>query len=455
MHDAGPLVFGTRRLKIIDLAGGHQPLSNEDDTVWVAFNGEIFNHEARREVLSRDGHVFRTRCDTEVIVHEWEEHGADCVDKLHGQFGFAVWDRRTRTLMLARDRLGIKPIYYAWSGTRLVFASEIKAILATGLVTPEVDLHSLHHYVGYEFVPAPATMFRGIRKLPAGHRLLVSNGEMAVEQYWDVDFAPADVSESECIRSIRQLLGEAVEKRLMAEVPLGVFLSGGLDSTAVLAYACQATDRRLPTFTIGYADESFSEWEHARRAARHYGTDHHEIVIEPITPELIEAAVWHLDEPMTDLSSIPFHLLCRRARAHATVCLSGEGGDEVFVGYDRFIASKIEQAAYRRIPRALRRGPWSSRSSRVCRIGPGRKGRSTCSSASWKVHRCPPRAVTCAGSTSRATRRIDGCSRRPFWRRSLPTRSSPSGVTRRAPPPPIAWGASATSISGSPCRTRS
>ncbi len=356
LHDAGSLVFGTRRLKIIDRAGGHQPLSNEDGAVWVAFNGEIFNHEVRRDVLSRDGHVFRTRCDTEVIVHEWEEHGADCVDNLHGQFGFAVWDGRTRTLMLARDRLGIKPIYYAWNGTRLVFASEIKAILATGLVTPEVDLQSLYHYVGYEFVPAPATMFRGIRKLPAGHRLIVSNGEPAVERYWNVDFEPADLSESECIRSIRQLLGEAVEKRLMSEVPLGVFLSGGLDSTAVLACARAATDRRLPTFTIGYADESFSEWEHARRAARHYGTDHHEIVVEPITPEVIETAVWHLDEPMTDLSSIPFQLLCREARAHATVCLSGEGGDEVFVGYDRFIASKIERTAYRRIPPALRRG---------------------------------------------------------------------------------------------------
>jgi asparagine synthase (glutamine-hydrolysing) len=354
LHDAGSLVFGTRRLKIIDLAGGHQPLPNEDETVWVAFNGEIYNHETRREALKRGGHAFRTRCDTEVIVHEWEEHGADCVDHLHGQFGFALWDETQRTLMLARDRLGIKPIYYAWNGRRLVFSSEIKAILATGAVTPEVDLQSLYHYIGYEFVPAPATMFRGIRKLPAGHRLIVSDGQLSVEPYWSVDFEPADVSENECIRTIRQLLGEAVEKRLMSDVPLGIFLSGGLDSTAVLAHTCQATSRRLPTFTIGYADESFSEWEHARRAARHYGTEHHEIVIDPITPELIERAVWHLDEPMTDLSSIPFHVLCRQARTHATVCLSGEGGDEVFVGYDRFIASRLEQALYRRIPAALR-----------------------------------------------------------------------------------------------------
>ena len=354
LYDGGSIVFGTRRLKIIDLAGGHQPMSNEDGSVWVAFNGEIFNHGHRRDALRRLGHDFRTRCDTEVIVHEWEEHGVDCVDHLHGQFGFAVWDRDSRTLMLARDRLGIKPLYYAWSGTRLVFASEIKAILAIGAVTPEVDLQALYHYLGYEFVPSPATMFRGIRKLPAGHRLVVSGGTSSIEPYWRVDFEPADISEAECIRRIRQLLGEAVEQRLMSEVPLGVFLSGGLDSTAVLAYACQATERRLPTFTIGYADGSFSEWEHARRAADYYGTAHHEIVIDPVTPELIERAVWHLDEPMTDLSSIPFHLLCREARGHATVCLSGEGGDEVFVGYDRFVASRVEQAVYRHIPAALR-----------------------------------------------------------------------------------------------------
>ena len=356
LHEDGQLVFGTRRLKIIDLTGGHQPLANEDETVWVAFNGEIFNHAARRHELSRRGHEFRTRCDTEVIVHEWEDNGADCVDHLDGQFGFAVWDQRTRTLMLARDRLGIKPLYYAWDGSRLIFASEIKAILATGEIVPEVDRQALYHYVGYEFVPAPATMFRGIRKLPAGHRLIVANGELSIEPYWNVAFEPADMSEVECVRTIRQLLGEAVEKRLMSEVPLGIFLSGGLDSTAILAYARQATDGRLPTFTIGYADESFSEWEHARRAARHYGTDHHEIVIDPVSPELIETAVWHLDEPMTDLSAIPFHVLCRNARPHATVCLSGEGGDEVFVGYDRFIASKIEQAVYRHLPSALRRG---------------------------------------------------------------------------------------------------
>lgn len=355
VHDGGHAALGVRRLKIIDLDGGHQPMSNEDGTAWVVYNGEIYNHVALRRQLTALGHRFRTRCDTEVIVHAWEEYGERCVERLDGQFAFAVWDARAHTLLIARDRLGIKPLYYWWDGTRLVFGSEIKALLASDLVPREVDLTSLYHYVGYEFVPAPATMFRDVRKLPAGHRLIVSDRRVDVAPYWDVRFDPVDLSEAECVSTVRQLLGEAVEQRLMADVRLGVFLSGGLDSTAVLAFARQATQAPLPTFTIGYRDESFSEWEYARRAAKYYGTEHHEIVIEPITPELIETAVWHLDEPMTDLSAIPFHVLCRHAREHATVCLSGEGGDEVFVGYDRFIASKIERASYAHLPGALRR----------------------------------------------------------------------------------------------------
>ena len=367
-------------------------MSNEDGSAWVAFNGEIYNHAARRRELSRNGHEFRTRCDTEVIVHEWEEHGEQCVDWLDGQFGFAVWDAPSRTLMLARDRLGIKPLYYSWDGSRLVFGSEIKGILASGLVPREVDLQSLYQYIGYEFVPAPATMFAGIYKLPAGHRLIVRDGQLDIQPYWDVRFAPEDLSEDECVRTIRQLLGEAVEQRLMSDVPLGVFLSGGLDSTAVLAFAREATTQPLPTFTIGYADKTFSEWDYARRAAKHYGTVHHEIVIDPITPEAIEHAVWHLDEPMTDLSSLPFHVLSRNARKHVTVCLSGEGGDEVFVGYDRFIASKLDSTGLRPCPRF--RAPTSHRTDG--RVATGRTA---------KEGRCQPVEAVRRGRLATTRRR--------------------------------------------------
>ena len=357
VHDGGAACLGTRRLKIIDLDGGHQPLSNEDGTVWVAFNGEIYNHADLRRRLQAAGHRFATdHSDTEVLVHAWEEYGTAMVGELHGMFGFAIWDSRQRCLFLARDRLGIKPLYYAWDGARLAFGSEIKAILEAPGVERAVDLQSLYHYVGYEYVPAPATMFAGIRKLPAGHVLELRGTSLTVTPYWDVSFEPVERSEAEYVSGLRDRLARAVERRLMSDVPLGVFLSGGLDSTAVLALARQATGAPLPTFTIGYRDASFSEWDYARRAASYYGTTHHEVVIEPITPELIRWAVWHLDEPMTDLSSIPLSILCRRARQDAVVCLSGEGGDEVFVGYDRFIASKIDARWYGRMPGVVRRG---------------------------------------------------------------------------------------------------
>ncbi|HEY8550038.1 MAG TPA: asparagine synthase (glutamine-hydrolyzing) [Vicinamibacterales bacterium] len=350
----GTCVLGARRLSVIDLSGGHQPMSNEDGTVWVAYNGEIYNHVRLREELQAKGHVFRNHCDTEVIVHAWEEWGERFVEHLEGMFGFALWDARTSTLCVVRDRLGIKPVYYAQVGGRFAAASEIKALLATGLISPEIDLQSLYLYVGYEFVPSPATMLAGVRKLPAGHLLIAQGDRIDVKPYWDVTFEPLEMSEGEAIAEIRRLLSAAVAKRLMADVPLGVFLSGGLDSTAVLAFARQATTQPLPTFTIGYRDPSFSEWEYARRAARYYGAEHHELVIDPVTPELIEQTVWHLDEPMTDLSSLAFYLLCQKARRYVTVCLSGEGGDEVFVGYDRFIASKLNAQVYGRLPGPIR-----------------------------------------------------------------------------------------------------
>jgi asparagine synthase (glutamine-hydrolysing) len=352
----GPVGLVARRLRIIDLSpAGSQPYASEDGAVVCVYNGEIFNHAALREELSALGHRFRGRCDGEVVVHAYEAWGPRCVERFRGFFAFALWDAGRRQLLLARDRLGIKPLYYALAGDRLVFGSEIKAILEHPEVPRAMDVQSMYHYLGYEFVPGPATMFQGIRKLPPGTIALCQDGRLEVEPYWELAFEDSLEDEATLARRIRDGLRDAVHAWMMSDVPEGVFLSGGLDSTAVLAFAREATAGPLPTFTLGYDDPSFSEWEYAREAARHYGTDHHEIRVAPVTPEVIEQVVWHLDEPMTDLSSVPLFLLCRAARRQVTVCLSGEGGDEVFIGYDRFVASKAERL-YRLLPRPIRRG---------------------------------------------------------------------------------------------------
>lgn len=356
VYQEGPVGLAARRLRIIDLSpAGSQPLANEDGTVQLVYNGEIFNHEALRRELQALGHSFRGRCDAEVVVHAYEAWGPRCVERFRGFFAYALWDGRHRELWLARDRIGIKPLYYTLAGERLVFGSEIKAILEHPDVPRALDLQALYHYLGYEFVPGPATMFRGIAKVPPGSLLRVREGRVEAIPYWELRFRDAGEDPATLERRIREAVRDAVHAWMLSDVPEGVFLSGGLDSTAVLAFAREATAAPLPTFTLGYDDPSFSEWDYAREAARYYGTDHREIRIEPVTPELIEEAVWHLDEPMTDLSSLPLYLLCRAARREVTVCLSGEGGDEVFVGYDRFVASRLERV-YRLLPRWLRRG---------------------------------------------------------------------------------------------------
>ena len=355
-HTDGEVGLGIRRLSIVDVATGDQPIANEDESVWVVHNGEIYNHVELRRDLEQRGHRFRTHhADTEVLVHAWEEWGEACVERLDGMFAFAVWDATQRTLLLIRDRIGIKPLYYWWQDDRLVFASEIKAILQHPAVEKEVDLQSLYDYLGWEFVPAPATMFRNIKKLGPGELITLHHGELAVRPWWNLHYTAREASEEEYAAEIRRGLKTSVKRRLMADVPLGVFLSGGLDSTAVLAMVAENTSEKIKTFTIGYTDPTFSEFDYARYAARHYGTEHREILIEPITPELIEHCAWHLDEPMTDLSTVPLHILCRAAREDVTVCLSGEGGDEVFVGYDRFVASKADRY-YRILPQWLRHG---------------------------------------------------------------------------------------------------
>ncbi len=355
--DCGSL--GHRRLSIIDLsAHGRQPLSNEDGMVQVAFNGEIYNFAELRSDLEAKGHRFKGHSDTEVIVHGYEEYGTDIVHRFRGMFAFAVLDLRKDLLWLVRDRLGIKPLYYHWGNGRLLFASEIKAILAYPEVGGEVNDQALYDYIGFEFVPAPDTMFKGISKLPAGHELVLKRGgQPQIRPYWDVPYVEPDemvTAPDACVEQIRHLIDESVRYRLIADVPLAAFLSGGLDSSAIVAMMRRHIPGRLRTFTIGYADKTFSELDYAQKVAERFETDHEVLMIEGMTPERIEKSLWHFDEPMTDLSSIPLMLICEQARKQVTVCLSGEGGDEVFAGYDRFKASRLNRF-YMQIPAAIRR----------------------------------------------------------------------------------------------------
>lgn len=356
MYTDESISLGHCRLSIIDLSPqGRQPLSNEDGTVWITFNGEIYNFQELRETLLAKGHTFRSRTDTEVIVHAYEEYGADCVQRLCGMFAFALWDRKKRTLLLARDRLGIKPLYYYVRNGRLVFASEVKAILQVPEVEREINPQALYAYVGYEFVPAPETILRHIYKLPPGHYLQYHDGRVALTEYWDLRFETQPHPKAYYEEKLRELLAEAVRSHLRSDVPLGVFLSGGLDSSALVAMMSHCGVEPIHTFSLGYEDPSFSELRYARIIAEQFGTKHVEMRIDPVTPQVLEAAVWHLDEPMSDLSAIPFYLICKKVREYVTVCLSGEGGDEVLVGYDRFKASKVH-ASYARLPAWLRRG---------------------------------------------------------------------------------------------------
>ncbi len=349
--------LGHRRLSIIDLSDhARQPMHNEDGTVHLVCNGEIYNFQALRDQLKAKGHEFSSHSDSEVIVHAYEEYGTECLRHLRGMFAFAIWDANTRTLLIARDRIGIKPLYYHYADKRLTFASEIKALLVNSAVPRELDHQAMADYLGFEFVPAPDTMFAGIHKLPAGHFALLRQGQLVVEPYWDLRFTPqTTLSYQAAAERQMELLDDAVSSHLVSDVPLGVFLSGGLDSSALVAMMRRHHAGNLKTFTIGYRDRSFSEVEYAKQVADYFGTDHTVLNIDGIKPEYVEQALWHLDEPMTDLSAVPLMLVCRAARQHVTVCLSGEGGDESYAGYDRFKASRINRY-YACLPRILRHG---------------------------------------------------------------------------------------------------
>lgn len=335
----GPLGLGHRRLAILDVQGGQQPMPNESRRVWVAFNGEIYNFPALREWLQGRGHTFRSRSDTEVILHLYEEYGEDCVQHLHGMFAFALWDGDRRRLLLARDRLGIKPLYYSVTPHALLFASEMKGLLADPAVNRSIDETAVRRFLSFRYVPGEATLFQGIRKLPPGHCLLVEAGRIGEpRQYWDLVFplAKADLPFREAASRLRELLQRSVVEHLQADVPIGVLLSGGVDSTAVLALAAKAAAGRLQTFTVGF-DGAADERPFARSVAQHFQTRHHEVTLNAEDFwSYLPSYAWHMEEPVHEPPAIALHQVSRLARTHVKVLLSGEGGDEAFAGYPEY-----------------------------------------------------------------------------------------------------------------------
>jgi asparagine synthase (glutamine-hydrolysing) len=354
-HVDGRVGLGIARLRVIDLATGDQPIANEDGSVQVVLNGEIYGFEALRGALEGAGHRFVTRADTEVIVHAWEEYGEHCPDHFNGMFAFALWDARREQLFLARDRMGEKPLYYALVDGWFVFGSELRALLAHPAVGRAIDPRGVARYLAYDFVPDPHTILRDARKLPPGHSLVAGDGKLAVQRYWEIPFRPEPRVDAETWRAeIRRRLDEAVRIRLVSDVPVGCFLSGGIDSTAIAATAARQR-ARLRTFSVGYAEAQHDERPWARLAAARLGTDHHEIVVtaDDLRAELPRLGAL-LDEPIADMSFLPLHMLSRAARSSVTVALTGDGGDELFAGYPT-MAAEWWHRTFARLPRPVRR----------------------------------------------------------------------------------------------------
>ncbi|MBA3442669.1 MAG: asparagine synthase (glutamine-hydrolyzing) [Pyrinomonadaceae bacterium] len=346
-----------RRLAIIDLAGGQQPIANEDRTAWIVFNGEIYNYRSLRERLEKLGHKFRTDSDTEAIIHAYEQYGAECPKHLHGMFAFAIWDERKQELFLARDRVGKKPLLYALTNKELIFGSEFAALLCHPDVSREINPEAIHYYLSFMCVPAPLTAYRQIKKLEPGHTLCFGlNGEVRIERYWQPDFSKkVKLSEAEAGERTIEVLREAVRVRLMSEVPLGAFLSGGIDSSAIVALMSEQSGEPIKTFSIGFEEQDFSELHYARRVAEHVGADHHEFIVRPNALEVLPTLVEHYGEPYADSSAIPTYYVAKETRRSVTVALNGDGGDECFAGYERYAAMRLAEI-YRRLP-GLVRGP--------------------------------------------------------------------------------------------------
>ena len=367
----GAVGLGHRRLSIIDLSTGDQPIGNEDGSVQVVFNGEIYNFADVREALVDRGHQFRTRSDTEVIVHAFEEWGDRCVDHFRGMFAFAVWDDRRRVLLLARDRLGVKPLYYALRPDGIVFGSEIKSLLQDPAVGRDWDPEAIDAYLTLGYVPAPRTIYRDVRKLEAGHTLTIENGRAVSREYWDLTFTgdgdPA--LERRYLERLDELLHEAVTLRLVSDVPLGAFLSGGIDSSAVVSTMTRTSQGTVETMSVGFDAKEFDELDHARAVARHLGVDSHTRIVQPDVEALLPRLAWHLDEPFADSSAVPTYYVSGAARERVTVALSGDGGDELWAGYARHRVEHAEAQARRWL------GPMAASAGRLSSVLPaGMKG---------------------------------------------------------------------------------
>jgi asparagine synthase (glutamine-hydrolysing) len=354
-YACGEIGLGFRRLSIIDLEGGHQPLANEDESVWIVFNGEIYNYKELNRRFLAAGHSFRTRSDTETIVHLYEELGEACFAELRGMFGLALWDGRRKRLLLARDRVGKKPLFYSWDGRRLVFGSEIKALFPAGGLSKEIDLAAVSDYFSYQYIPAPKTIYRDVRKLRPGHYLVADGTGIRETAYWDIRFDETrQLPEREWSELFLQEYRTAVKSRLVSDVPLGAFLSGGVDSSSVVAIMNEFQPP-VTTCSIGFTEQSYNEADDARAFAGSLGANHFEHIVRPQAIDLLPKLAWHYDEPFADSSAVPTYYVSQVARQHVTVALSGDGGDENFAGYRRYKLSMWEQQLRSSIPASLRR----------------------------------------------------------------------------------------------------
>jgi len=353
---SGNVGLGMRRLSIIDLSTGHQPILNEDGSKAIVFNGEIYNHNDLRYELESKGHIFKTKSDTEAILHGYEEWGADVCSKLNGMFAFAIWDRKRESLFLARDRMGIKPFYVYEDREKIVFGSEIKSILRHPDIDRDIDLQALDNFLAFEYIPAPRSIFRKIRKIKPAHWMKYENGKMSEKRYWQVVPHEKNMTLQQAEEKLSFLLSDSVKLRLLSDVPLGAFLSGGLDSSILVSLMAKASREQVKTFSIGFKESSYNELNYARAVAKKYNTEHHEFIIQPDALDLTEKLIKQLDEPFGDFSIFPTYLVSKMAREYVTVSLSGDGGDELFGGYDTYRAHMFAHSFYSKIPDFVKKG---------------------------------------------------------------------------------------------------